>query len=162
MSQVTQQNATAGHTGDDTAKILADAEALCRAVAGRDLDGIPLYLVPQSILPARCGSGDHCFAYTLGSLVHTNDPATKLGPFNRTAYSNPEVDKILQEAVRTLDDAKRRALFEKAMELSMSDRALIPIVVLQTVWAGRADKVTMKPRSDEDTLAYYINPAKGG
>ncbi|HJS33675.1 MAG TPA: ABC transporter substrate-binding protein [Alphaproteobacteria bacterium] len=101
-------------------------------------------------------------SYTLGSLVHTNDPATKLGPFNRTAYSNPEVDKTLQEAVRTLDDAKRRALFEKAMELSMADRALIPIVVLQTVWAGRADKVTMNPRADEDTLAYYISPAKGG
>jgi peptide/nickel transport system substrate-binding protein len=31
-------------------------------------------------------------SYTLGSLVHTNDPATKLGPFNRTSYSNPEVD----------------------------------------------------------------------
>src|SRR5690606_4370689 len=68
MSQVTHQNATAGHPGDDMAKTLADAEALCRAVAGRDLDGIPLYLVPQSILPPECGSGDHCYAYTLGSL----------------------------------------------------------------------------------------------
>lgn len=68
MSQVTQQNATAGHPGDDMAKILADAEALCRAVAGRDLGGIPLYLVRQSILPPDCGSGDGCYAYTLGSL----------------------------------------------------------------------------------------------
>src|SRR5690606_30908138 len=68
MSQVTHQNATAGHTGDDMAKILADAEALCRAVAARDLDGIPLYLVPQSILPAECGSGDGCYGYTLASL----------------------------------------------------------------------------------------------
>jgi len=68
MNQVTHQNATAGRTGDDMAKILADAEALCRAVAGRDLEGVPLYLVPQSILPPECGSGDHCYAYTLGSL----------------------------------------------------------------------------------------------
>jgi hypothetical protein len=50
------------------AKILADAEALCRAVAGHDLAGVPLYIVPQSILPPECGSGDHCFAYTLASL----------------------------------------------------------------------------------------------
>jgi len=50
------------------AKILADAEALCRAVAGRDLEGVPLYLVPQSILPPQRGSGDHCFAYTTPSL----------------------------------------------------------------------------------------------
>jgi hypothetical protein len=68
MRQVTHQNATAGHPGDDMAKILADAEALCRAVAGRDLDGIPLYLVPQSILPVECGSGDGCYGYTLASL----------------------------------------------------------------------------------------------
>jgi hypothetical protein len=41
MSQVATENATAGHTGGQVAKVLADAEALCRAVAGRDLDGIP-------------------------------------------------------------------------------------------------------------------------
>jgi peptide/nickel transport system substrate-binding protein len=99
-------------------------------------------------------------SYTLGSLVHTNDAATKLGPFNRTSYSNPEVDKTLQEAVKTLDDAKRRALFEKAMEISMADRALIPVVVLEVVWAAAADKVTMKARTDEDTLAYFIQPVK--
>jgi peptide/nickel transport system substrate-binding protein len=99
-------------------------------------------------------------AYTIGSLVHTNDAAAKLGPFNRTSYSNPELDKIIQEAVRTLDDAKRRALFEKAMEISMGDRALIPIVVLQTVWAANADKVVINPRIDEDTLAYFVKPAK--
>jgi hypothetical protein len=50
------------------AKILAEAETLCHSVAGRDLEGIPLYLVPQSILPAECGSGDHSYAYTTPSL----------------------------------------------------------------------------------------------
>jgi peptide/nickel transport system substrate-binding protein len=99
-------------------------------------------------------------SYTLGSLVHTNDAATKLGPFNRTSYSNPEVDKTIQEAVKTLDDAKRRALFEKAMEISMADRALIPVVVLEVVWAANADKVTLNARTDEDTLAYFVKPAK--
>jgi len=68
MRQVAQRNATAGHTGDDMAKILADAEGLCRAVAGRDLAGLPIYLISQSTLPAECGSGDGAYAYTLGSL----------------------------------------------------------------------------------------------
>jgi peptide/nickel transport system substrate-binding protein len=99
-------------------------------------------------------------AYTLGSLVHSNNPAVKLGAFNRTAYANPEVDQILQDGVRTQDDAKRRALFEKAMEISMAERALIPIVILQTVWAAAADKVDVPPRTDEDTLAYFVRPAK--
>jgi len=42
----------------------------------------------------------------------------------------------------------------------MADRAYISIVVLQSVWAGRADKVVITPRADEETLAYFIKPAK--
>ena len=99
-------------------------------------------------------------SYTLGSLVHSNDPAVKLGSFNRNGYKNPEVDKLLQAGARELDEGKRRGLFEQAHELSMADRAMIPIVVLQVVWAGRADRIDMDPRADEDTLAYYIRPAK--
>ena len=68
MSQVMHQNATRGHQGGDVATLLAEAEALCRAVAGCDLEGVPLYSVAQSILPADCGSGDHCLAYTTPSL----------------------------------------------------------------------------------------------
>jgi peptide/nickel transport system substrate-binding protein len=41
----------------------------------------------------------------------------------------------------------------------MADRAYISIVVLQTVWAGNKDKVVVTPRSDEETLAYFIAPA---
>jgi len=99
-------------------------------------------------------------SYTLGSLAHSMDDTVKMGAFNRIEYKNPDVDKALQEGARTLDDAKRRALFEKAMELTVADRAYIPVVVLQTVWAGAKDKITMKARVDEDTLAYYVAPAK--
>lgn len=95
-------------------------------------------------------------SYTLGSLVHSPNEELKLGAFNRIEYSNPEVDSALQEAIGTLDDTKRRDLFETAMELSMADRAYIPVVVLQTVWAGAKGKVGYTPRADEDTLAYYV------
>ncbi|WP_245944124.1 ABC transporter substrate-binding protein [Acuticoccus kandeliae] len=98
-------------------------------------------------------------SYTLGGLAHTNNPDVKMGAFNRIAYSNPEVDKLLQEGSRELDADKRRAAYEKAMELVVADRAYIPIVVLQTVWAGNSDKVVVTPRADEETLAYFIKPA---
>ena len=49
-------------------KHLKQAESRCRSIARRDLEGIPLYLVPQSNLPSECGSGDHCYAYTTPSL----------------------------------------------------------------------------------------------
>jgi peptide/nickel transport system substrate-binding protein len=97
-------------------------------------------------------------SYTYGSLVHTADPTTGLGAFNKQGYSNPEVDKLLQEGSRTMDDAKRRALFEKATEISMNDRALIPTVQLQTVWAAKKGSITFAPRVDQETLAYEIKP----
>lgn len=98
-------------------------------------------------------------SYTLGSLAHSPSPELKLGAFNRIEYKNPEVDKLLQAAVRELDDPKRRALFEQAMEISMADRAYIPIVNLQTVWAASRGKLKMEPRVDEETQAFFIRPA---
>ena len=97
-------------------------------------------------------------SYTYGSLVHTADPQLGLGAFNKQGYSNPEVDKLLQEGSRTMDDAKRRALFEKVTEVSMNDRALIPTVQIQTVWAAKKGTVTIPPRVDQETLAYEIKP----
>ena len=71
-----------------------------------------------------------------------------------------EVDRLLQAGAQELDADKRKALFEEAMEKTMADRAYISIVVLQSVWAGDKDKVVVTPRADEETLAYYIKPAK--
>ncbi|NIX75289.1 ABC transporter substrate-binding protein [Microvirga terricola] len=97
-------------------------------------------------------------SYTYGSLVHTADPSVGLGAFNKQGYSNPEVDKLLQEGSRTMDDPKRRGLFEKAVEISMNDRALIPTVQLQTVWAAKKGAITFAPRVDQETLAYEMKP----
>jgi peptide/nickel transport system substrate-binding protein len=96
--------------------------------------------------------------YTYPALVHTPDPEAGLGSFNKTGYSNPEIDAILDEAVRAMDETKRRSLFEKATELSMNDRAVIPVVQLQTIWAAKKGILTMQPRLDQDTLAYEIKP----
>ena len=99
-------------------------------------------------------------SYTYGSLVHTADPALGLGAFNKQGYSNAEVDKLLQEGAKTMDDPKRRALFEKATELSMNDRALIPTVQLQTIWAAKKGMLTVPARMDQETLAYEIKPKR--
>jgi hypothetical protein len=68
MSQPSANNATVGHPGDDMAGHVAKSEWLCRAVAGRDLANVPLYIVPQSSLPKQAGSAKHCYGYTTPSL----------------------------------------------------------------------------------------------
>ncbi|MGP1394250.1 MAG: ABC transporter substrate-binding protein [Inquilinaceae bacterium] len=97
-------------------------------------------------------------SYTLGSLAHSNDPDVKLGAFNRIEYYNERVDALLQEAATELDEAKRRALYEEAMALTMADKVYISLVQLQTVWAARAGALELSPRYDEDTLAFFITP----
>jgi len=99
-------------------------------------------------------------SYTYGSLVHTADATKGLGAFNKQGYSNPEVDKLLEEGSATMDDTKRRGLFEKVSEISMTDRALIPTVQLQTIWAAKKGMLTFAPRVDQETLAYEIKPIK--
>ena len=99
-------------------------------------------------------------SYTLAAMAHSNSPELKLGAFNRIEYANPKVDELLQAAGRELDDPKRRSLYEQAMDLIMADRAYISIVTLQTVWASAKGKLKMAPRTDEDTLAFFITPGK--
>jgi peptide/nickel transport system substrate-binding protein len=46
---------------------------------------------------------------------------------NVERYSNPEMDRLLEEADRTVDDAKRRAIYNRIQELEFRD---VPIIFL--------------------------------
>jgi peptide/nickel transport system substrate-binding protein len=90
-------------------------------------------------------------SYILQSLVHSIDQEKRLGGNNRTMYSNPKLDAIIQKAITTVDDEKRKALLIEAMEISINDYATIPVVTLNAIWAGRKDKVAYTARNDEET-----------
>jgi peptide/nickel transport system substrate-binding protein len=95
---------------------------------------------------------------TLTSLIHTNDPARRLGGFNTTGYSNPALDKLIQRAGVEMDVDKRRAVLEEALAMVARDRPRIPLVSINTAWAMQKSKVNITPRVDEDTLAMNIKP----
>ena len=98
--------------------------------------------------------------YTLSSLAHSNDKDKKMGAFNVLGYNNPEMDKLLQAAAIEMDVAKRRKYLEDANALVDKDKQRLPIVSVGSAWAMQKDKVTIKPRVDEDTLAMNIKPVK--
>ncbi|MDV7103605.1 ABC transporter substrate-binding protein [Vibrio sp. TH_r3] len=95
-------------------------------------------------------------AYTYGALVHTKDPEQGFGNFNRTGYSNSEFDDLFTQGANELDSDKRKALYEQASFVAMEDRALIPTINLQVVWAAKKGKFSFAPRIDQETLAYDI------
>ena len=80
------------------------------------------------------------------------------GNFNRSGYSNPEVNKLLLDGARTLDEGRRREMFARAAEISMNERPVLPIVMPQTVWAMGKNKLGFTPRVDQETLAHLVAP----
>lgn len=98
--------------------------------------------------------------YTLSSVVHSNDPAKRLGAFNVLGYKNEALDKLIQDASVEMDEAKRNDLLSQANAIVAKDRPRLPIVAVGSAWAMQKDKVTINPRVDEDTLAMDIRPAK--
>jgi peptide/nickel transport system substrate-binding protein len=97
--------------------------------------------------------------YTLSSLVHSNDPAKKLGAFNIRNYVNPTMDKLIENAGVEMDAKKREQYLKDANALVASDRPNLAIASIVSAW-GMKKTISIVPRSDEDTLAMNIRPAK--
>ncbi len=60
-------------------------------------------------------------------FASTDFPDKKLNGRNRARYSNPEFDKIIDEAVKTTDKNKARELYAKAQEIISNDVPLLPL-----------------------------------
>jgi peptide/nickel transport system substrate-binding protein len=89
-------------------------------------------------------------------LLNTFDRSKGTGTANRGRYSNPEVDRLSAEALRTNDDAKRAALLAKATEIAIGEVGLIPSHYQVNTWAVRKG-LKYKARSDEYTLATHVS-----
>jgi peptide/nickel transport system substrate-binding protein len=80
------------------------------------------------------------------------------GMANRGRYSNGKVDALTEDALATVDDAKREALLQRATELAINDTGVVPVHFQVNLWATR-DGITYVPRTDENTLAWKFKPA---
>ena len=95
----------------------------------------------------------------LANLLHSYNKRLGLGVFNRVGYSNPELDRYVDQAVKTLDPVKREQLLYTAMEIVMNDQAIIPLHSQFTIVAARKG-LTYTPRADEKFLAMGVRPAR--
>ncbi len=101
------------------------------------------------------GSGTGEASSPLKSLLHTYDKERGLGASNRGRYSNAEMDKLVQQALATVDDAKREKLLQQATEIAIEDLGIIPLHYQVNVWATRKG-LAYTPRTDEYTLATSV------
>ncbi len=97
------------------------------------------------------GAGSGEASSPLKSLLHTYDKSRGFGASNRGRYSNPEVDQLVEQALATVDDAKRQKLLAKATEVAVNDLGIIPLHYQVNTWASRKG-LKYLARTDEQTL----------
>ena len=93
----------------------------------------------------------------LRSIVHTKTES--FGRSNRGRYSNVVFDAALEEALVTVDDAKRERLLQEAMAIVINDYGEIPSHYQVNTWALR-EGLTYLGRTDENTLAEGVSKVK--
>jgi peptide/nickel transport system substrate-binding protein len=93
----------------------------------------------------------------LKSLLATYDAKKGMGAANRGRYSNPRMDAVLEQALATVDDARREKLLQQATEIGIGDLGIIPLHHQVNLWGARKG-IVYTPRTDERTLAQYFRP----
>ncbi len=93
-------------------------------------------------------------------LLGTYNPAKGIGAGNYGRYSNPALDRLLDQASQTLDDGKRDALLAQSYELGIGqDVAVIPMLFPVTAW-GMRKGITYSGFPQEATVASLMHAAK--
>ncbi len=92
------------------------------------------------------------------AVLASRDRDRGWGGFNRSNYSNPIVDRLLEQALATLDPSARERLLVQGMRQAMEDVAIIPLHHQVNIWAARRG-LAYEARSDERTLAMSVRPS---
>jgi peptide/nickel transport system substrate-binding protein len=110
-----------------------------------------------SIFLIGFGSATGDSANGMRNVLASYDAAGGTGANNRGRYSNPEFDRLLAQADRTLDPAAREKTLQEAAALAFGDVAIIPIEFQANDWATRKG-FRYHARMDETTTATDLAP----
>ncbi len=104
---------------------------------------------------AMLGWGSFSGDLALRSLLMTYDADGGTGAWNWGRYSKPRFDRLVTQALATVDDRKREALAREAMALAMADRPVILLHHQFATWAMRRE-LRYAARTDEYTFAHHF------
>jgi len=93
----------------------------------------------------------------LKALLATFNTARGMGAANRGRYSNVKLDAVLDQALATVDDAKRERLLQQATEIGVGDLGILPLYHQHNLWAARRG-ISYEARADERTFAHEFRP----
>ena len=96
-------------------------------------------------------------SYPLRALVATYNADKGFGTFNWGRYSNAQLDKVIEQAMATVDDGEREKLLREGQRLAFADQAVVPLHYQVNAWAARKG-YSYVPRTDERTHAHAVQP----
>jgi peptide/nickel transport system substrate-binding protein len=94
-----------------------------------------------------------------GSLTDADtlyDQYFRTGTTKRTNYSNPDLDKLIEEQQKTADQKKRIAILQRAGKMIMEEAPFIPLYNLADIY-GVARNLIWKMRPDEKVLGWDMS-----
>jgi peptide/nickel transport system substrate-binding protein len=97
----------------------------------------------------------------LRSLAATHDPEKGRGAWNWARYSNPELDKLLDRSLGTVDARKRELVARELSAYAAREVAFIPLHYQVVTWAMKRS-LDYTARTDEFTYAHQFREAEGG
>lgn len=101
---------------------------------------------------ALLGWGSSAGDLALRALLATPAPDKGMGTWNWGRYANPQLDRLIEQSLATVDEAKREALAREAMGIAIRDHAVIVLHHQYASWAMRSG-LRYVGRTDEYTLA---------
>jgi peptide/nickel transport system substrate-binding protein len=93
------------------------------------------------------------------ALTATFTPAKGYGTANRTRYSNPLVDALLDETLREMNEEARQEKASRTINAAMADQALIPLFFPMHDFAAKKTLV-VTPRPQRRFNGLMIRPAR--
>lgn len=113
----------------------------------------------QEFGAALLGWGSLGADLALRSLAATVNPDKGFGAWNWARYSNPALDKLIEQSLATVDPAKRETAARAASAFAAREMAFIPLHYQVVTWAMKPS-LDYAARTDEFTFAQHFRSAK--
>ena len=108
---------------------------------------------------ALLGWGSLASDLALRSLAATANPDKGHGAWNWARYSNPALDKLIEQSLATVDPAKREIAARAASAYAVNEVVYIPLHYQIASWAMKRG-LDYAARTDEFTFAHHFRTVK--
>ena len=157
-----------GRYVNDAQVCQAVGQMMSRVGLHASVDAIPFAMLFPRIRPKPGAPGDFGLGMIglgamnplpadLYSIARTADPALALGPYNFGQYSDPALDRLIDEGSHAMDPEQRDATLRRAVEMVREQAPVLPLYFQKVVTASR-DGLVYSTDPNEETLAWRLRP----